>query len=49
MQINRRFMDKFFSIFSFPIGLLLCFWPALVVWLKEELAENREEKPGDRR
>ena len=30
-------MDKFFSICTFPIGLLLCFAPALVVWLKAEL------------
>ena len=40
-------MDKFFSIFTFPIGLLICFAPALVVWLKEELKSpppDKEEK-----
>ena len=30
-------MDKFFSIMTFPIGLLICFTPALIAWLKEEL------------
>jgi len=42
-------MDKFFSIFTFPIGLLICFAPALVVWLKLELKsppppDKEEEK-----
>jgi hypothetical protein len=42
-------MDKFFAIFTFPIGLLICFSPALIVWLKEELKtpppEKREDQP----
>jgi hypothetical protein len=38
-------MDKFFSIFTFPIGLLLCFSPALILWLKAEL----KEPPNDKR
>src|SRR5436190_11055285 len=37
LRIASSNMDKFFSIFTFPIGLLLCFAPALFVWLKEEL------------
>ncbi len=25
-------MDKFWSIFTMPIGMTLCFGPALLVW-----------------
>ena len=40
-------MDKFWSICTFPIGILICFGPALVAWLIEELktpqSDNRDE------
>jgi len=41
-------MDKFFSIFTFPIGLLICFSPALIVWLKLELQSTPPGKGEDR-
>jgi len=41
-------MDKFWSIFSMPIGLALCFGPAVLVWWltrdKEELAAEKKEE-----
>ena len=37
-------MDKFFSFFSMPIGLIICFGPALLVWLREEIKASKE--PG---
>jgi hypothetical protein len=40
-------MDRFFSILSFPIGLLICFGPALYVWLKLELNATDHEKKRD--
>ena len=40
-------MDKFFSIFTFPLGLVLCFAPALVLWLKAELKSPPSGKDKD--
>ena len=40
-------MDKFFSIFTFPLGLLICFSPALYVWLKAELKSPPPGKDKD--
>jgi hypothetical protein len=40
-------MDKFFSILTFPIGLVICFAPALVVWLKAELKTPPSGKDKD--
>jgi len=41
-------MDKFWSVFTFPLGLLICFGPAIVAWLIEEFKtpppENRNER-----
>jgi hypothetical protein len=31
-QSWRTFMDKFWSIFSMPIGMVLCFAPGIIVW-----------------
>ena len=42
-------MDKFFSIMTFPIGLLICFGPALVLWLKAELKSAPPGKDQDRK
>jgi hypothetical protein len=42
-------MDIFVSIAAFPIGLLVCFAPILLVWLKMELADGKKEKRNDRR
>jgi hypothetical protein len=38
-----RFMDKFWSIFAMPIGLFICFGPALLVWLRMELTAKDED------
>lgn len=38
-------MEKLISILVFPIGLFLCFGPAIVVWLKEELG-GEQPKPA---
>jgi hypothetical protein len=40
-------MDKFFSIFTFPIGLMICFAPAIFVWLKAELKSPPSGKDKD--
>jgi len=37
-------MDAFWSIFGMPIGVTLCFGPALVVWW---LTKDSEPKPDD--
>jgi hypothetical protein len=42
------FMDKILSIFSWPVGLLLCFGPVLVIWLKAEFKESRSDNPIDK-
>lgn len=25
--------DQFWSIFAMPIGLMICFWPAVLAWM----------------
>jgi hypothetical protein len=37
-------MDAFWSIFGMPIGLGLCFGPAMLVWW---FTKDRETKPDD--
>jgi hypothetical protein len=37
-------MDKFWSIFSMPIGVAFCFGPVLVAWW---LAERKAKRDGD--
>jgi hypothetical protein len=37
-------MDAFWSIFGMPIGVALCFGPALVVWW---FTKDSEPKPDD--
>jgi hypothetical protein len=39
-------MDKFISICAMPIGLLICFGPALIIWVRAELKDAREEQRG---
>ena len=41
-------MDKFISICVMPIGVLLCFGPALIIWVAAELKGSREEQ-GDKK
>ena len=40
-------MDKFWSIFAMPIGVALCFGPAVLVWWltrdKKSASDEREE------
>jgi len=48
MLTELLFMDKFFSIMTFPIGLLICFFPALIVWLKLELKSESPEKTKEK-
>ena len=47
LTLTARFMDKFFSIFTFPIGLVICFAPALIVWLKAELKDSPPKDKKD--
>jgi hypothetical protein len=35
-------MDKFWSICTMPIGVFVCFGPALLVWLRMEAKAKRE-------
>jgi hypothetical protein len=37
-------MDKFISVCVVPIGVLVCFGPALIIWVGEELKGSREEQ-----
>jgi hypothetical protein len=36
-------MDKFWSIMAMPIGVAICFGPALLVWMLTEM----RKPPGD--
>jgi hypothetical protein len=40
-------MDKFWSIFTMPIGVLMCFGPAMVIWwlTRDKEGESPEDKP----
>lgn len=42
-------MEKFWSFFTMPIGVALCFGPAVLVWWltrdKDQSAEKKESKP----
>ena len=44
----KEFIDaNIWGIIAMPFGLLLCFWPALVAWVKAEReAETSEKKNG---
>jgi hypothetical protein len=37
-------MDKFWSIFTMPIGVALCFGPAVLVWW---LTRDKNPPPSD--
>jgi len=32
MQPSRSAMDKFWSIFTMPLGVAMCFGPAMLIW-----------------
>lgn len=36
-------MDKFWSIFTMPIGVFLCFGPAILYWLTLERKSKDED------
>lgn len=37
-------MDKFWSIFAMPIGVALCFGPAMIVWALTEGRKRSKDK-----
>jgi hypothetical protein len=37
-------MDKLISICAMPIGLLICFGPALIIWVIAEKKDSGEPK-----
>jgi hypothetical protein len=39
-------MDKFISICAMPIGVLVCFGPALIIWVLAERDSAKEEQSG---
>ena len=41
-------MDKFISICVMPIGVLICFGPALAFWVVAELKGSSEEKEQEK-
>jgi hypothetical protein len=43
------YMDKFWSVATFPIGVLICFGPAIVAWLIEEFKTPPPEKDEQRK
>jgi hypothetical protein len=38
--------DAYVSILAMPVGVLICFGPALVVWLRAEMQNPPDEKNG---
>ena len=42
-------MDKFWSILTMPIGVLLCFGPALLVWIRMELKDSKADGDQDKK
>ena len=38
--------DAYVSILAMPVGVLICFGPALVVWLRAERQSSADEKNG---
>ena len=34
------------GVLAMPVGVAICFGPALVVWLKDELKSEEEHKDG---
>jgi hypothetical protein len=47
-QQSNATMDKFWSVVSMPLGVLLCFGPAIVVWLIDQRRNPPSKKPEDR-
>ena len=47
-QFSAPVMDKFWSIFTMPMGVALCFGPAIVVWWltrdKEPACDDSKKK-----
>jgi len=41
-------MDAFWSIFAMPIGVALCFGPAMVVWWLTEGQKKSADKASDK-
>jgi inner membrane protein involved in colicin E2 resistance len=39
-------MDKFWSIMTMPLGVLLCFGPAMLVWWLTRDRSSGNDKPG---
>jgi hypothetical protein len=39
-------MDKFWSIMTMPLGVLLCFGPAMLVWWLTRDRSSDNDKPG---
>jgi len=35
-------MDKFWSIFAMPIGLMMCFTPILIAWVMTEMKNSQD-------
>jgi hypothetical protein len=36
-------MDKFWSIFAMPIGVLVCFGPVIVLWMMKEWGNSDKD------
>lgn len=48
ISILKLVMDKFWSVFAMPIGLALCFGPAVIVWWLTRDKASDTDKPQDR-
>ena len=44
---HGTFMDKFWSILAMPLGVALCFGPALIVWWLTR--DKKPQPPGQER
>ncbi len=41
-------MDKFWSIFTMPIGLMMCFGPIVIAWFIHGTEDKPSKKDGDK-
>lgn len=45
----HHFDTNYWGLMAMPVGLMLCFAPALAFWLKAELAAKSSDKKRDRK
>jgi hypothetical protein len=41
------YADRYISFLAMPIGVVLCFSPAIILWLIQEYKPSADEKQND--